>query len=127
VKVRHKLIKEKYELVVVEESPSYYIVVGPQGEGAIAVEKHCYEPIPTETWRDVTSDCEAHNNGTQLDYFVHGEPGHYGIIRVMGNDNQRDGSFLPYRLRKVSVCREGGFTDCGKCNMFAFIVEKREP
>jgi hypothetical protein len=89
--------------------------------------ERCLEPIPTETWRDVTAECEVHNNGMQIDHFVHGEPGHYGIIRVMGNDNQRDGSFLPYRIAKVPVCREGGFVDCGKCDMWAFIVEKREP
>jgi hypothetical protein len=86
-----------------------------------------WEVVPTETWRDVTAECEVHNNGMQIDHFVHGEPGHYGIIRVMGNDNQRDGSFLPYRIAKVPVCREGGFVDCGKCDMWAFIVEKREP
>lgn len=104
MKVRHKSKLLSNILTVLEESASYYIVVGPQGEGTVAVEKASWEPIPTETWRDVTAECEVKG----VDLFYHG-----GLVVAEH-----------YRLRKVPVFDEGGQN---LLNRWAFIVEKREP
>jgi hypothetical protein len=59
MKVRHKQhIKTEYE--VIEESPSYYIAwIITEGVkwGPTMCKKEEFEPIPTETWRDVSDDC----------------------------------------------------------------------
>jgi hypothetical protein len=114
VKVRHKKRVELPHLEVIEETEKHYIV-GAHRPGhsvfADVVSKLHYEPVPTETWRDVTGEC-----GLGADEVTLWHEGKGIIARSLG-----------YRIRKVQVCREGGFMDCDKCNMWAFKVEKREP
>jgi hypothetical protein len=123
MKVRHKGTVAKHgdkaaDYDVLEESPSYYIVRwdhAPEGMPPHFVSKADYEPVPTETWRDVSSDCDYTEAGWQIS---------------KSNNGYFNWPHIPdgYRLRKVKVNR--GFVPEEGCVMngdYAFIVEKREP
>jgi hypothetical protein len=113
MKVRHKRhLGPHYE--VVEESPSYYVVSDGWKTPTIErlLPKSDYEPIPTETWRDVTGECEVQEGARGGVRIVH------GMFYVEGNGG--------YRLRKVRI-KEGQVDDNTWINATAFIVEKREP
>jgi hypothetical protein len=109
MKVRHKRGHEVYE--VVDQSPRYYVGqnYSLSGSATFALPKSDYEPLPTETWRDVTEEIGESEHYT----LWHG--GHLVLNVEKG-----------YRLRKVRLCwREsldahdrGDYQD-------AFIVEKR--
>jgi hypothetical protein len=116
VRVRHKLKMLTNILTVLEESASYYIVVGPQGEGTMAVEKASWEPIPTETWRDVTGECRYLGASEERhgDCIAHSEANSIASVCRVYNG---------YRLRKVQLMTG---TDFSASRQWAFIIEKRE-
>jgi hypothetical protein len=89
---------------VLEESDSYYIVK--TSSNVEAMPKSDWEPVPTETWRDVTAECVVR--------YCHIE--HDGSD--IGSSCYIDGP--AYRLRKVQLCKHGDYEH-------AFIIEKREP
>jgi hypothetical protein len=71
--------------------------------------ERCLEPIPTETWRDVTAECEfapMYADGTTGTLWHTPDGGRYNVLKRP-----------EFRLRKVT----DGVLDA------AFIIEKREP
>jgi hypothetical protein len=86
---------------VVEESEHYYICNATPFDNYVLRKDDC-EPIPTETWRDVTGECEIQNGR-----LVH------GMYFVENNPD--------YRRRKVPT------HDLYMTNhQMAFIIEKRD-
>jgi hypothetical protein len=101
MKVRHKVTGVEMEVMTPgAEKTQYYF-----GAGAI-LEKESWVPVPTETWRDVTSECDVQAN-CQL---VHDDG--VSIAQVTAK---------PYRLRLVPT------HDLYMTNHpMAIIVEKRD-
>jgi hypothetical protein len=97
---------------VLEESAHFYIVYQGVGAGQMlmhALPKADYEPVPTETWRDVTAECEWDGR----DMFC-------GLNFIVA---KHDASSDRYRLRKV-VIETGAQGE--PPYRYAFIVQKRE-
>lgn len=110
MKVRRNHTVGGTEWVVVEDSPTFYIGHIEVGDGCPVelklLRKSEYEPIPTETWRDVTSDCDYTEAGWQIS---------------KSNNGYFNWPCIPdgYRLRKVHFHEMTG-------NDYAFKVEKRD-
>lgn len=103
MKVRRKCNVDGSHMVydILEESPSYYIVRDyPQ-----LLSKTDYEPVPEETWRDVTAECSEKANSKWL---------HDGDLVMF--------PYQPnYRLRKVDIRSY----DDPYHPKWAFIVERK--
>ena len=73
MKVRHKI--NGNEFFVTEESLSFYICQSSVCDHFAASKMH-YEPVPTETWQDVTSGCDG---GKSIEYAITHEGKQIGL------------------------------------------------
>lgn len=94
---------------VVEESPNFYIVHGDELTGLEPVPKRYWEPVPADTWLDITGECVNHNDPSIL---------------------HQNGAFiceLPrgYRFQKVNLLNPGDGLGTYR-GQWAFIVERKE-
>lgn len=125
MKVRHK---QHYPGMVWEcegETPNFYVgKLTDSWQSTELLPKESYEPVPTETWRDISSECVEQGAAVRHEY------------------TQEDGQAISmlctpqggYRLRKVQAIILGpdSFIRVQKPGQMlirqdAFIVEKREP
>jgi hypothetical protein len=116
VRIRHKR-DESGTFPVIDESQLFYVV----GDGELgdsythALPKADWEPVPTETWRDVTGECDMVDQPAK-DCYPYSQ-----IFEHEGRGFLKVGK--GYRLRKVDL--NHGIERVGRD--YAFIVEKREP
>ena len=80
MKVQAKLLSDRYQYEVIEESSNYYIVYGTGGK--IAVSKADYEPV--QEWVDVTHECTLEASATGA-YCIY----HLGYVVNPGNTAHR--------------------------------------
>jgi hypothetical protein len=128
MKVRHKQSrKDAFQYWdVIEESPNFYIVRNGlykpgEEQRLVLFSKNDYEPVPTETWRDVTGEMKVTDTW----------PSKYGHSNAIADDDDyvlwipatQHERVKQYRLRKVRLC-DGSSAPCTE--VYAFIVEKRE-
>ena len=89
---------------VIEESARFYIARSVGNAEPVVLKKKDYEPVPTETWRDVTGGCSA-------DY-INDEGWHFS----------ENGKYVwpggGYRLRKVQFHN--------RIDAWGFIIERKE-
>jgi hypothetical protein len=116
IRRKHNYGGVTYKLI--EESKNYYVccVGGDTPDETSSFPKEYYEPVQTETWRDVTGECE---------YLAEG-PDH-----LQGLWHGRTIVCPPaYRARKVQASRALDDDDIGRGEeevCWHFIIEKREP
>jgi hypothetical protein len=107
MKVRDRInkgeVRDVYRTAMLGEGGEYYLFTDGKWGSA-----RCYEPVPTETWRDVTSECEF-SERTDMPLGGYALKHNGTIISLSGSH---------YRLRKERVTR-------GHENVYAFIVEKK--
>jgi hypothetical protein len=123
MRVRHKWGQLPGEHEVLEESENFYILTD-----YCLLRKRDYEPIPTETWRDVTGECEfSCPQDCHISLWHSIGAGRYDVIARINNGNDL------YRLRKVQLMqpegatvKEGGIFGTQFLIKEAFIVEKRD-
>jgi hypothetical protein len=110
MRIRHRT-DHRHTYKLIEESEHFYIccIGGDTPNDHSSFSKKYYEPVPTETWRDVTDECEfryrVKNNTAGYELYVNGAREFFEDV---------------YRVRKVQLCKHGDYEH-------AFIIEKREP
>lgn len=123
MKVRHKDDPTGFTYLVVDESPCFYIgQVLNHGENH-ALLKSQYEPIPEETWRDVTENCVPDRNG-----FIRDVKHDVLICREEGK-GYRFHKVMLWKSPTSAVKREDydNLVLAGFRGVDAFIIEKKEP
>ena len=82
--------------------------------------KSSWEPVPTETWRDVTAECEWDGNYTIAHRNGHKMLGDVVVAAANG-----------YRLRKVQLYDKKGHDTVHHIDFYesvdAFIIERKDP
>jgi hypothetical protein len=125
MKVRKKNYVGPTDWIVVEDSPTFYIGHIEVGDGCPVelqlLRKSEFEPVKTEAWRDVTSECDVSAN-----YLLQHDDKY--TEETIGQITKKG-----YRLRKVQMYTQADpGTPCvadgkiyGMKLVNAFIVEKR--
>jgi hypothetical protein len=108
--VRHKRLSDKgdYRWELLHKLGPYFICIPRESGPPVALHQDDYEEVPTETWRDMTGECEIRD---LVEIY------HNGLRVVWANG---------YRLRKVQI-QNGWRDEIHPRIIDAFIVEKREP
>jgi hypothetical protein len=129
MKVRHKQSrKDAFQYWdVIEESQNFYIVRNGlykpgEEQRLVLFSKNDYEPVPTETWRDVTGECNiTHDKWPPEKQFGEGIAHNGMVLYEPTHWVPQDG----YRLRKVHLLKHVYPGGC-QTGQDAFIIEKKE-